>query len=142
MGTTADNWTVGGNLAVTGTSTHTGASTFGAITSTGAASFGSTLYASGAATLAGTLSVAGAATLSSTLAVTGESTLTGQTRVDSQFGVGSVAVLRDMNKSSLTYTWLYADGTNGPTMARLRLYDYGTNAFRTAYLYNGTLIAS
>lgn len=51
-GTTADNWTVGGNLSVTGT---------GGIT--------------GAATLSSTLAVTGATTLSSTLTVANESNL-------------------------------------------------------------------
>ena len=84
------NATIGGTLAVTGTSSHTGNSTFsGTLGVTGATTLSSTLGVTGNTTVGGTLGVTGATTLSSTLGVTGAVTLSNSASIVGDLSVNT-----------------------------------------------------
>ena len=84
------NATIGGTLAVTGTSSHTGNSTFsGTLGVTGATTLSSTLGVTGNTTVGGTLGVTGATTLSSTLGVTGATTLSSSASITGNLSVNT-----------------------------------------------------
>jgi hypothetical protein len=127
MGTTADDWNVGGNVAVTGTCDFTGA-----VTLTGAITVG------GNATVTGTLDVTGATSLNSTLYVSGGSDF------DGNVDMGSQAWLGGSNATGMigtNYAWMYLDGTNRPAFSSIQLYDVGTGSMVSVYASNGVVYA-
>ena len=137
-----------GNLSVTGTSTFTGNTTnkgiayfangsyhvnasgaakFASLTTTGAASIGTTLSVGTNATISGTLGVTGATTLGGTLAVTGASTFTGKTT--HKAGISSESDITLYASSGNSPKLIFSRGTASDTLCDWTIYD--TSGFLT-----------
>ena len=116
MGTTANNWNIGGALA-----------------------------AAGATALAGALAVSGNAAVGGTLGVTDTVTLSDHVSVTRQATCKALMV-GNAQASALTkqgaYNFTYFDGTNRPRFTSFQMYDVTTNVLRSLYLVNGVLKVS